>query len=163
MRTLSIISLSALALGATTFIACDSVTDTIGISSPEARLAGHIEDMAKIMEDNEDEPADGVEELHEYMQDNLPSMMEAVGQCMVDVDKIEDPEDRAERIEEIADELKDSYKDFAKAAEDFGEAIEDDDDAQEYAEEWAESWEDTGKEMEDMKDLMEMMEMMDSM
>ena len=114
MRTLSIIGLSALALGATTFIACDSVTEATGISSPESRLAGHIEDMAKIMEDNEDEPADGVEELHEYMQDNLPSMMEAMGKCMVEVDKIEDPEDRAERIEEIAEALEDPIKTFTK-------------------------------------------------
>jgi len=162
MRRISIIGLGALALGVTSLTACNPM-DALGLSSPEDRIAGHLEDMTEIMEDHEDEPADGVEKLHEYIQDNLPSMMEAYGEIMVDLDKMDDPEDRAERIEDIAETLEDPVKDLLKAGEKFGEEAADDDDVMKYAEKWAEGWEETMEEAEDLEDLMDIMDGMGRM
>ena len=157
MLRLSMVGLTTLAvISFTALVSCSAA----GLSSPEDRLAGHIADMTEIMEDNEDEPAAGVEELHMYMQDNLPSMMEAIGSILVEVDKIEDPGDRAEHIEEVVEALEDPIKDFEKASEDFGEEAAEDDDAADYVEDWSKDWEKTAKKLDDLEDFMEMMEFM---
>ena len=104
------------------------------------------------MEDNEDEPKEGVEELREYMQDNLPDMMAQVGEMIVEIDKL-DPEDRAERVKEMKEALIPAFEAVAEAGAKFGKAAKKDDDTEEYVEDWGKGYKDTAEELEDIQKL----------
>ena len=123
---------------------------------PEKALASYVDNITKILEKNEKDPADGLEKLHKYLRKNLPDMMEQVGVAIVELDKIEDSDDRKDRLEEMQDVLEDSMKDLEKAAEKFAEEAYDDKDAMEYLEEQGKTWIDMVEDMEELEDLMYM-------
>ena len=106
-----------------------------GCGSPEKKLKGNIEDMTEILKDNADSPKEGAEELRSYVRSNLPKMMKAVGEAVVELDKIEDGKERAARLEEMQKELEDPIKEFMKAGEAFSVKARKDDDAKKYAKE----------------------------
>lgn len=122
-----------------------AIAITTGCGSAEDKLLDHSGDLAEIMEDNVDSPADGIEEIHKYVRKNLPSMMEQVGKLLVELDEIDDPKARAERATEIAKKFAEKSKEYQETAAKFGAAMMKDKDAGKYAKEWAEKWEQTAK------------------
>lgn len=130
------------------------VTLTIGFltgcSSPTSRLNGHVEKLTEIMEDKMDEPEEGVEEIHEYLQSNLPAIFEDFGTLLVEIDECDSNSDRQDLIESWVDDVEESIIDFMEVAEEFGEAVEDDDDAEELLEEIAERYGDLEDVLEDV-------------
>lgn len=88
---------------------------------PEEKIADHIEEMSEICEDNMDSPEDGVKELRGYLHDNLPDMMEQVGEALVELDKIEDDGERKERLEEMTKALEEAVKNYGGKCESFAE------------------------------------------
>ena len=134
-------------------LAMFSLVALSGCSKPEDKLAGHIESMTGIMDDNMDSPKDGVEELHAYMQKNLPGMMEQIGEAMVELDKIEDGAERAERAKEMADALESASKKMMEVGTEFGMKASTDEDAMKYGMEWAASWEKAAGAMEAFSDI----------
>ncbi len=95
----------------------------------ESEIADYLEEVTDIMDDNMDSPADGIEELVEYVRDVLPDAMAAIGRAMVELDEIEDNGDRRRRAREMLAELKGPMKDLKKVAEAFGKKAEKDEDA----------------------------------
>jgi hypothetical protein len=138
--------------GITTFTVCAVVVGLVfatGCGKPEDKLAKHSEAMGKIMEDNLEEPKEGVEELHEYMRDNLPEMLELAGQMMVELDKIEDAKERAERAKEMAETMKSVIEKMQETGMKFGMAAATDKDSQEYGKKFMESWKATADTVKD--------------
>ena len=116
--------------------------------SPENKIAGHIEDLTELMKDNEEEPAEGIEEIRSYLQDNLPDLMEAVGEGLQALDECDDNECRDEEVESWVEALEEPLNTLAETAKEFAEAIEGDDDAQEALEEIGEHFEEIGDAVE---------------
>ncbi len=125
-----------------------------GCSKPEEKLAKHTEKMGAIMEDNLESPKDGVEELHEYMRDNLPEMMSLVGEMMTELDQIEDGSERADRAKEMVTTLKEAAEAQKETGTKFAMAAMADKDVQEYVEKHGGTYEKTAEALMD-GDLME--------
>ena len=92
-------------------------------SGPEGAIADHIKDVAEIMKDNTDSPKEGLEEIREYMQDNLPAFMEQLGVALVELDKCDSAEDRRERLGEMQEELAPAIQELQAAAGPFMQAV----------------------------------------
>jgi hypothetical protein len=118
-----------------------SLAIATGCGKPEDKMLDHSEELASIMEDNVDSPADGVEEIHKYVRKNLPGMLEQVGKLLVELDEIDDVKERAERATEIAKKFAEASKKSSAAAMKFAEAVMKDEAAAKYGKEWAEKWE----------------------
>ncbi len=130
-----------------------------GCKKPEETLAGHLEKVVAIMDDNEDEPADGLDALREYVHENGPEMSRAWGELMVELDEIEDPGDRADRAMEILKVLKSPLRGLRKQADVFQRAVRKDDDASEQLEDLLEGWQRLGGKLkDDVEDLKEEIE-----
>ncbi len=121
-----------------------------GCGKPEDKLAKHSEAMGKIMEDNVESPKEGVEELHSYLQANLPEIMKLTGEAMVELDEIEDPKERAERAKEMATTLKEVAEKMQESGMKFSGAVMTNEDAMKYGTEWAKSWEATAEALSDV-------------
>jgi len=93
-----------------------------GCKSPEEKLAANAEEIAEIMDEHKDSPADGVKALREYLQENLPDMAENVAQLWVDLDSAESTSERHERLDEIMETLTDGAEKLTKAGAAFGKA-----------------------------------------
>jgi hypothetical protein len=117
-------------------------------SGPEGAIADHIKEVADIMKDNTESPKEGLEEIREYMQDNLPAVMEQVGVALVELDKCESNEDRRERLEEMQEELAPAIQELQAAAGPFMEAVMTSEEARQYLSEVQGS-------MEGMEDILE--------
>lgn len=116
---------------------------TTGCGKAEDKLLDHSGEIAEIMEDNVDSPADGVEEIHEYVRKNLPDMMSQVGKLLVELDEIDDPKERSERAGEIVKKFTEKSKEWTEVSMKFAAAAAKDKAAAKYGEEWAEKWEKT--------------------
>ena len=99
-----------------------------GCKSPEDRLAGHAEELTEIMEDHMDKPKEGIEELREYMQDNLPDIAEDMTQVLVDLDE-EEGDDRSKHADEVVETLEKPIEKLVKTAMEFAGKVDEDDDA----------------------------------
>lgn len=124
---------------AMTVLAAALVVST-GCKKGDAKLVGHMEDLTEIMTDNEDSPADGIEELRSYMRSNLPDMASAVAEIVVEIDEIDDAGEKAERAEEVMENLKEAAEALEEAGEDFGKAAMKDEEAGKLIEEITESY-----------------------
>lgn len=117
-------------------------------SGPEGEIADYIKEVAEIMKDNTESPKEGLEEIREYMHDNLPAIMEQVGVALVEIDECEDSEDRRERLEEMQEELAPAIHELEAAAGPFMRAVMASEEARQYLSEVQGS-------MEGMEDILE--------
>lgn len=100
-----------------------------GCSKPEEKVAKHLENIAEIMDDHKDKPKKGIEELREYVRDNLPAMAEAAAEAVVELDKIEDDKERVKRAEEMLKALEKPVKKVKESSGKFQEKVAKDKDA----------------------------------
>ena len=91
----------------------------VACGGKESSVADHIKAMDSIMTSNMDSPKDGVEELREYIHDNLPEMMEQMTELAVELQKIEDDGERKERAKEIIEALTGPITTMSATAEKF--------------------------------------------
>lgn len=96
---------------------------------PEDTIANHMEKITGLLEDGTDDPVDAVEDLLDYVTDNLPELMRAYGEALVAVDQCEDDDCLDELVEDWEDALKEPLDEAQAAAEAFQEALEEDDEA----------------------------------
>lgn len=80
------------------------VTTACG-KKPEEELATHLNAISDILEAKEDDPVAAFDELHGYLQKNLPVIARLYGELLVEIDEIEDKGERKERLEEMLDVL----------------------------------------------------------
>ena len=73
----------------------------ISCSGPEDKLAGHIDDIAEIMSENESDPENLVDEMDEYFDSNFGDILAAFGEAFIELQDL-DPQDREERMAEMA-------------------------------------------------------------
>ena len=109
-------------------------------SKPEKKIGGHLEKMAEIMNDNASSPADGIDELREYLHKNLPEMAEQIGQLIVELEGMDDEAEIKERLKQIKENLDESMKTFEKASGEFMGKAMGDEKAQKKIAEIQEKW-----------------------
>ena len=68
-------------------------------STPEERIADHIEKIGEILEDD---PKDGIDELIDYYDDNFSDIIMAVAEVMVE---IHESSDKKTTVKKMADEI----------------------------------------------------------
>ena len=68
-------------------------------STPEERIADHIENIGEILEDD---PKDGIDELIDYYDDNFSDIIMAVAEVMVE---IHESSDKKTTVKKMADEI----------------------------------------------------------
>jgi DNA repair exonuclease SbcCD ATPase subunit len=81
---------------------------------PEDDVAEYFEDMTAILEDHMDDPVRGVEELRKYVREILPEVLSILGHVAVELDEIEDAEERKKRIDEMLETLQEPLDEFHK-------------------------------------------------
>ena len=125
-----------------------------GCKSKEDKLAGHMENLTEILTDGKEDPAGAVGDLRSYMHKNLPEMAKQATALMMELDKIEDGAERAERIKEIVKTLDEAAAPLVEAAPAFGMAAMQNEEVQAELKKLSESYEATAKAMGDItKDL----------
>ena len=102
----------------------------VACSGPEDQLADKMEDLTSILEDNMDSPDEGVKDVRKFLINETPEIMRLIGEIAVELDKIEDADERAERLEEIIKTLEEPGKKLAEIGEKFGDKAKDNKDAQ---------------------------------
>lgn len=122
---------------------------SFGCKGPEDKLADHIEEMAEIMEEYEDEPEEGVAELREYIHDNLPDMASNWAEILVDIDKAETKSDKKKRVLEVVEALKEPMQLLTKHGIPFMAAAAGDDDVEDTVKDWAEDYEELAESLQD--------------
>jgi hypothetical protein len=105
-------TLSALLIIATLFL---TLLTAACSNSSGASLSTHIDKIASIAESNKDKPADAVDELHKYLQDNLPSILKEVAAVAVSYDKASSDDDRKKVIEDLTKSLKEPLEKAEKS------------------------------------------------
>ena len=98
-----------------------------GSSSPEERIADHIENVGEIFSDNMDDPEDGVDELLDYYDDNFSDIVMAVADGIVE---IHESSDKKETVKNMADEILEAVENVQGTAMKFGQKVERDRDLQ---------------------------------
>ena len=98
-----------------------------GSSSPEERIADHIENVGEIFEDNMDDPEDGVDELLDYFDDNFSDIVMAVADGIA---KIHESSDKKTTVKKMADEILEAVENVQGPAMKFGEKMDRDRDLQ---------------------------------
>lgn len=78
-------------------------------------LAGHVEKIADIAESNQEKPADAIDELHAYLQKNLPDILHSVADIIVKIDQAESKEDAQKIVKELEENLKEPIEKAQKA------------------------------------------------
>ncbi len=114
-------------------------------SGPEGTMADHLEQIDEIMQDNMDEPAEGIIELREYIRLNLPEAMRTVGAAIVELDELEESSERRERLEEMLDRLRGPMKSLQRTAKAFERAASKDEEARAALERLGRRWESLGE------------------
>ena len=113
-------------------------------SKPEDKLIGHMAKAEKIMKDNMDSPADGVDELISYMEKNGPETVKLLLEAGIDLANIDGDGDRDEKLKEIKDSLKTPVKNFTGTSEKFWAKVEADKDAKKRLQEYSKKWQNLG-------------------
>lgn len=90
-----------------------------GCGGPEDQLAGHIERINDILEDNLNDPADGVEQVERYFLENLSDIAASASDLMVEVYGIEDEDEAKERLTEVKNTLEEAMDELKKTAQKF--------------------------------------------
>jgi DNA repair ATPase RecN len=103
----------------------------VGCGGPEDQIVGHIESINDILEDNLDDPADGVEEVESYLIENLGDIASAASELLVELYEIDDEGDAKERLQEIKDTVEEAMNEFKKTAMKFDAKVRGDEDARE--------------------------------
>lgn len=116
----------------------------VGCGGAEGEIANYIEDATEIMEDNLDSPEEGVDDLVEYLEENLPTAMSIFGEAMVELNRIEKTSDRKERLKEMLSEIEEPMKAFTAVSQKFAKAVKKDDDASEKMERLEKTWDEMG-------------------
>ena len=98
-----------------------------GSSSPEERIADHIENVGEIFSDNMDDPEDGVDELLDYYDDNFSDIVMAVADGIVE---IHESSEKKTRVRKMADEILKAVKNIQGPAMKFGQKVDRDRDLQ---------------------------------
>jgi TolA-binding protein len=109
-------------------------------SKPENKIGGHLEKMTEIMNDNASSPADGIDELREYLHSNLPDMAEQLGKLIVELEGMDDEAEIKERTKQMAENLKEPMQAFQKATDEFMKKAGSDEKAQKKLAEVTEKW-----------------------
>ena len=91
-----------------------------GRSSPEERIADHIENVGEIFSDNMDDPEDGVDELLDYYDDNFSDIVMAVADGIVE---IHESSEKKTRVRKMADEILKAVKNIQGPAMKFGQKV----------------------------------------
>ena len=130
-------------------VAATGLVVSTGCKSPEEKLAGHMEEMTEIMEDNKDEPQKGVEELREYLHDNLPEMAEASAELLVEIDKLESKSERKDRIEEAMEAVREPMAKMVSVGIPFLAEAAGDEDVEDYVKDMAKAYMKLGRSLED--------------
>jgi DNA repair ATPase RecN len=111
-----------------------------GCSKPESKLVNHVEALDEILEDHEDEPKEGLIAVRKYLRKNLPTILELMGEIVVELDELEDADERKERLESFKETLEEPMKSLSKRIEKFVAAVARDQEAMEYLKEMSEQW-----------------------
>ena len=98
-----------------------------GSSSPEERIADHIENVGEIFSDNMDDPEDGVDELLDYYDDNFSDIVMAVADGIVE---IHESSDKKETVKNMADEILEAVENVQGTAMKFAQKVDRDRDLQ---------------------------------
>ena len=98
-----------------------------GSSSPEERIADHIENVGEIFEDNMDDPEDGIDELLDYYDDNFSDIVMAVADGIVE---IHESSDKKETVKNMADEILEAVENVQGTAMKFAQKVDRDRDLQ---------------------------------
>ncbi len=122
------------------------------LQSEEDQLAGHLDQMTKIITDGKDTPATALTSLRSYMHENLPQMAQKATALMMELDTIDDGAKRAERLKEIMTTIDAAAAKFMDAAPAFGMAAAMNEDAQKTMKAIMDSYAATEKAMGDFGD-----------
>jgi len=115
---------------------------------PEGVIAGHIEDVEEIMQDNMDDPAQAVVDFQDYARLNLPDALRTLGVALVELDEIEDDGERKARLEEMLDEIRGPMRSLMRTANDFEKGTRNNREAQEALQKIMRRWEILGEILE---------------
>jgi hypothetical protein len=96
----------------------------------EGDLADHVENVEEILDDNMDDPADGVEELEAYVIDHLGEITALVTNLFVELYEIDDADDVRDRLKEVEEKLKGPMESLQKTWAEFERKARSDKDAQ---------------------------------
>jgi len=96
----------------------------------EGDLADHVENIEEILDDNMDDPADGVAELEEYVLDHLGEITALVTDLFVELYEIDDSDDVRDRLKEVEEALKGPMESLQKTWAEFERKARTDKDAQ---------------------------------
>jgi hypothetical protein len=133
---------------------CTALLTSTGCKSQEDHLVGHIEEIAEIMTDGKEEPVEGVQDLRDYLHDNLPEISKQMMSLLMELDKMEDPKARAERIKEVIEAFKAPAAAVIAAGPGFMEAVAKSEAAQAESQKSVTSWAQTAMQLGDvLKDL----------
>ena len=122
---------------------------SVGCGKPEAKLADHVTEMASILDSNADKPKAGAEALRDYLRKNLPDMLKLVGEMVAELDKIEDPSERAKRANEMMTAVQAAVVGAQAKALVFAAKAKDDEETKKYVMGIAESYEKMASEIGD--------------
>jgi iron-sulfur cluster repair protein YtfE (RIC family) len=113
--------------------------------SVDADLPTHINNIAKIAEDNKDKPAAAVDELHKYLQASLPSILKEVTKLVVQYDKATSDADRKKVMDDAMKSIGGALDKAAGSVMPLMMKVGDDKDAQKKLEDIQKKFEMIGK------------------
>jgi len=93
---------------------------------PDARLARHFDRLCDVARDGVGAPERGVHRLMRYFGDHGPDMLEAFGQTLVVIERIDDDAAHDARARQARDRILAPLAACAETWQEFGEAIESD-------------------------------------
>lgn len=107
---------------------------------PQERLAKHLEKLAELLGEHEDEPSEAISALREYGQEHLPDITQASLELVVELDRIEDPGERGERALEHLAVIQEPSSEVAEKLFALRGAVKEDEGAQALLEKMGRRW-----------------------